>query len=172
MLLAFLPTLADQDVDPLRNDVAGALDNDGVADPDIAALAQLFAVAADTLDVILVVQRDVLHDDAADSDRLQLADRRERAGAADLDLDIPQHGHGALGWKLVRDRPARRPRHEAEALLPVDAVDLVDHAVDVVVEMGPLGFNLTMEGEQFIHRGAKLGERIGLEAAALEPFYH
>jgi len=33
------------------------------------------------------VQRDVLHDHAADADRLELADRRERAGAADLDFD-------------------------------------------------------------------------------------
>ena len=40
--------LVDHDIDDLRNDVAGALDHDGVADPDIAALAQLLAVAADT----------------------------------------------------------------------------------------------------------------------------
>ena len=62
-------------VDHLRDDVAGALDDDGVADADIAAVAQRLAVAADALDVVLVVQRDVLHDDAADADRLELADR-------------------------------------------------------------------------------------------------
>src|SRR5207244_13389615 len=117
---------------PLWNHVAGALDHDGVADADVAALAQLLAVAADTPDVILIVQRDVLHDDAADPDRLELADRRERSGAADLDLDIAQHGHGALGREFVRDGPARRARDEAEPLLPVDAVDLVDDAVAVV----------------------------------------
>ena len=126
------------DVDHLRNHVAGALDDDGVADPDVAALAQLLAVAADALDVVLVVQRDVLHDDAADADRLELADRRERAGAPDLDLDVAQHRRGALGREFVRDRPARRARDEAEALLPVEAVDLVDDAVDVVVEFGAL----------------------------------
>src|SRR5258705_13469155 len=68
--------LLEHHVHHLRNDVAGALDDDGVADPDIAALAQLLAMAADAPDVILVVQRDVLHDDAADADRLELADRR------------------------------------------------------------------------------------------------
>ena len=130
-----LRPLVDDDVDHLRNDVAGALDDDGIADPDVAPLAQLLALAADALDVILVVQRDVLHDDAADADRLELADRRERAGAPDLDLDIAQHGHGALGREFVRDRPARRARDEAEPFLPVDAVDLVDDAVDVVVEL-------------------------------------
>src|SRR5439155_29720 len=156
----------------LRNHVAGALDDDGVADPDIAALAQLLAMAADAPDVILIMQRDVLHDDAADADRLELADRRERAGASDLDLDILEHGHGALGRKLVGDRPARRPRHEAEALLPVDTIDLVDDAVDVVVEMRPVGFDLAMESEQLFDGIAQLGERIGLEAAALEPLDH
>ena len=99
-------------------------------------LAERLAVAADALDVVLVVQRDVLHDHAADADRLELADRRERAGAADLDLDVLEHGDGALGRELVRDRPARRARDEAEPLLPVEAVDLVDDAVDVVVELG------------------------------------
>src|SRR5438552_17945880 len=137
--------LVDNDIDHLRNDVAGALDHDGVADPDVAALAQLLAVAADTPDVVLIVQRDVLHDDAADPDRLQLADRRERAGAADLNLDVAQHGHRALGRKLVRDAPARRARDETEPLLPVDAVDLVDDAVDVVVEMRSLFLDLAME---------------------------
>src|SRR6266849_3945934 len=172
-VILLLPTrLVRYYVHHLRNDVAGALDDDGVADPDIAALAQLLAMAADSPDVILVVQRDVLHDDAADADRLKLADRRERAGAPDLNLDIPEHGHGALGRKLVGDRPARRARHEAEALLPVDAIDLVDDAIDVVVEMRPLGFYLAMESEQLFDGIAKLGERIGLEAAALEPFDH
>src|ERR1700726_737351 len=165
-------TLLEHHVHHLRNHVAGALDDHGVADPDIAALAQLLAMAANALDVILVVQRDVLHDDAADADRLELADRRERAGAPALDLDIPEHGHGALGRKLVRDRPARRARHEPEALLPVDAIDLVDDAGDVVVEMRPLGLDLAMESEQLPDRMTQLGERIGLEAAALEPFYH
>src|SRR6476646_4689997 len=86
-----LRPLVDHDVDDLGNHVAGALDHDGVADPDIPALAQLLAVAADPLDVVLIMQRDVLHDDAADADRLELADRRERTGAPDLDLDIPEH---------------------------------------------------------------------------------
>src|SRR3977135_3110701 len=128
--------LVEHHVYHLRNDVAGALDNDGIADPDIAALAQLLAVTADALDVILVVQRDVLHDDAADADRLKLADWREGAGAGGLDLDIPAHGHGARGRERVRDRPGGRARHEPETLLPVDAVQFVDHPIDVVVEMG------------------------------------
>src|SRR5450432_4482929 len=158
--------LVEHDVDDLRDDVAGALDDDGVADPDVAALAQLLAVAADALDVILIVQRDVLHDDAADPDRLELADRRERAGAADLDLDIPEHGDGALGGELVRDRPAWRARHEAEALLPIEAVHLVDDPVDIVIEMGALFLDSAMKRDQLRDRGTPRGQWIGRADAA------
>ena len=116
------------DLDDLRDDVAGALDRHGVADPH-----------AEPLDLVLVVQGRVLHHHAADGDRLELGDRRQRAGAADLDLDVADDGRRPLGGELVRDRPARRARHKAETLLPVEAVDLVDDAVDVVGELGTLG---------------------------------
>src|SRR6185312_15709060 len=170
--LRILRPLVDDDVNHLRNDVAGALDDDGIANPDVAPLAELLAVAADSPDVVFVVQRHVLHDDAADPDRLELANRRERAGAPDLDLDVLQHGHGALGRKFVRDRPARRARYEAQALLPVEAVDLVDYPVDVVVEPGALFLDLAMERDQLLDGMAKPGQRIGPEAAAFEPFDH
>src|ERR1700730_11745995 len=97
----------------LRNDVAGALNNDGVADADVAALAQLLAVPADALDVILVVQCRVLHDHTADRDRLELRGRRERAGTADCDQNSLDARDRLLRWKLVRDRPARIPASEA-----------------------------------------------------------
>src|SRR5690349_20682832 len=118
-----LRPLIDDDIDHLRDHIAGALDHHGVADPDVAPFPQHLALVADALDVVLVMQRDVLHDDAADTDWLELADRRERAGAPDLDFDVLQHRHGALGGEFVRDRPARRARDETEPLLPVDAVD-------------------------------------------------
>src|SRR5690349_19593308 len=69
-----LRPLVDDDIDHLRDDVAGALNHDGVADPDITALAQHLALVADALDVVFIMQRDVLHDDAADADGLELAD--------------------------------------------------------------------------------------------------
>src|ERR1019366_3949733 len=116
------------------------------------SIAQWLAVAADALDVVLVVQGDVLHDDAADADRLELGDRRERAGAADLNLDVLEHGDGALSPEFVRARPARRRRDEAKPLLPVEAIDFIDDAVDVVVEIGAGLFDLAVEGEQFLDR--------------------
>ena len=95
----------------LRDDVAGALHDDGVADADVLAR-----------DLVLVVQRRVGDDDAADGDRLEPGDRRQRAGAADLDLDVAQHRRRLLGRELVRDGPARRARDEAEPLLQIEPV--------------------------------------------------
>ena len=89
-------------------------------------------------DVVLVVKRGVLHDHAADRHRLQLRDGRQRAGPPDLDIDALHARDGFLGGKLVRNRPARIARNEPEPLLPVEAIHLVDDAVDVVVERGAL----------------------------------
>ena len=63
-------------LDDLRDHVAGALDHDRVADPDVLGL-----------DEVLVVQGRARDHDAADGDRLELGDRGQGAGAADLDPD-------------------------------------------------------------------------------------
>ena len=164
--LGVLRTLVDDDVHDLRNDVAGTLNDYGVADADIAAVPQWLAVATNALDVVFIVQRDVLHDHTAHPDGIEFADGRQRSGPADLNLDILEYGHRAFGRKFMRDCPARRTRHETESLLPIDAVDLVDDAVDVVVELGALLLDLAMEGDEFLGRAAQFRQRIGLEAAS------
>ncbi len=138
----------------LRDDVAGALYLHGIAHPHIK-----------TRDLIGIMQRRVLHHDTADRHRLELGDRRQRAGAPDLDFDVADDGGRLLGRKLVRDRPARRARHEAEPPLPVEPVDFINHAVDVVIEAAAPQLDLAVKGEQFIDRAAHFGQRIGLEAA-------
>ena len=136
----------------LRNNIAGALDGNGIAFANIQ-----------TLYLLLVVQGRVLHHDAADGDRLELGDRGERAGAADLDLDVLDHGRRLLGREFVRDRPARVARYEAEPLLPVDAVDLVDDAVDVVVERRALRLDLTVKLQQRLERMATVASGLVLK---------
>ena len=117
--------VARQVLDHLRDDVAGALDADAVADAQ-----------AQPRDLVAVVERDVGDDDAADADRLQPPDRGQLAGAPDLDVDRLQRRLGFLGGEFVRQRPARRARDLAEPLLPVEPVDLVDDAVDVERQVG------------------------------------
>ncbi len=84
------------------------------------------------LDLVLIVQRGVRHHHAADADRFQPRDRRQRAGAADLYVDGVDDSDGLLRREFMRDRPARRAGDEAEPFLPVEAVDLVDDAVDLI----------------------------------------
>ena len=112
--------LVEHHADDLRDHVARAAHDDGVADAHVAPA-----------DLVLVVQRHVGHRRAADEHRLEARDRRDRAGATDLHVDGEQPRGHLLRRKLVRDRPARLARPEAERALQFEAVDLVDDAVDL-----------------------------------------
>ncbi len=137
----------------LRNDVAGALDDDRVADAHVLAR-----------DLVFIVQRRVLHHDAADRHGLELGDGRELAGPPDLDVDVEQHRLGLLGGEFVRDGPARAARDETQPVLEIEAVDLVDDAVDVVAEVGTLGFDVAVEFQDLVRRAAAADQRADLEA--------
>ena len=140
--------VAGQVLDHLRDDVAGALDAHAVADAQ-----------AQPLDLVAVVERDVGDDHAADADRLQPSDGRQLAGAADLDVDRLQRGFGFLGGKFVREAPARRARDEAEPLLPVEPVDLVDDAVDVERQVGAGLLDRAVMGEHLRRRSSQRTSR-------------
>ena len=105
--------------DDLWDDVAGALDDDPVL--------QLHAEARD---LVLVVQRGVLDDDAADADRLEAGDGGELAGAADLDVDVREAGSSPARQGICGLRPSAASERQSRALLPVEPVDLVDNAID------------------------------------------
>jgi hypothetical protein len=115
-------TFLEDHPDDLRDDVAGALDDDGVADADIDRPSPRIGSArrVDALDIVLVVERDVFdHGDAADADRGEPGDRRERAGAADLDVDTLHGGRRLLGRELVataqRGSPVTKPQRRCNS---------------------------------------------------------
>ncbi len=103
------------------NHVAGPAHDHGIADADV--LAPHF---------VLVVQRGIGDRHPADEYRLQARHRRDRPGAAHLYVNAQYFGQRFLGRKFVRHRKAGRARHEAELGLPIEAIDFVHHAVDVV----------------------------------------
>src|SRR6185437_8895167 len=152
-----LRPLLGNDGDDLRDDVAGALDDDGVADPDVLAG-----------DLVGVVQGGVLDDDAADGDRRQPRDWGDGAGAADLQVDGVEDRARLLGRELAGDRPARRARDEAEPLLPVEAVDLVDDAVNVEREVWAPALELGVGLQQALGALDALRLRRHLEAPPLQ----
>ena len=143
------------DCDDLRDHVASALHDDGVADTDVLAR-----------DLVLIVQRRIGDDDTAHGDGLELCDRRQRAGSADLDLDGLEHRRCLLSRELVRDRPTWAARHEAEPLLQVEPVDLVDDAVDVVAEPRPLVLDPAVVGDEVVRPTAQRHPRVHRQAPA------
>src|SRR5512135_1314535 len=106
--LGVLRTLIYDHIDNLWNNIAGALNDDGIADANIAAFPKRLPVSANAFDVVLVVQRNVLDDHATNANWLELTDWRERTGTANLQLDVLEHGHRSFSREFMRDRPARR----------------------------------------------------------------
>ena len=141
----------------LRDDVAGTLHDHHVAGAHVQPL-----------DLVGIVQGGARNHHAADIDRLEIGDRRQRAGAADRDQDAVQPRARLLGREFVGHRPARGAAHETEALLPIDAVDLVDDAVDVVGQRRPFDAHLAIELAHLFGRAAELGQRVDLEAPLLQ----
>ena len=138
------------DVDNLRDHIAGALDLDRIANAQILAVPDRFAILADALDIVLVVQGCVGNDTPPTVIGSSLATGVSAPGAANLDLDVVEHGEGLLGRKLVRNGPAGRPGDEAEPFLQIQTVDLVDNTVNIVVELRPAFFNAVIDAEQLL----------------------
>ena len=75
--LGALRALLEDDPDDLGDDVAGLVQQHGVADAHVLAC-----------DLVLVVQRAAAHRRAGDERRLEHGDRRHRAGASHLHVDV------------------------------------------------------------------------------------
>ena len=88
------------------------------------------------------MQGRVCHRHPAHEHRLEASHRGQRTGPPHLHVDAEEGGDRLLGRELVSERPAGRPRDRAEPALFVEAVDLVDDAVDLVGERLPTGLDL------------------------------
>ena len=95
---------------------------------------------------VLVVQRGVGNGHAAHKHGRELGHGRELASAPHLHLNGLHGGELFLRRVFVGHGPARFAGDEAQALLQVAAVDLVDHAVDVEGQVGALAFDAVIRG--------------------------
>ena len=150
------------DVPDLRDHVAGAVDLHPVAHPQVAR-ADRIAGIVHARDIILVVQRRVGNDDAADRHGPKPRDGRERAGAAHVDVDRLEPGPSGLGRELMGNGPAGRRGAKAEPTLQREVVDLVDDAVDIVTQIGPRGLDGCIAFKKPVHPVAAPRLRVGLE---------
>jgi hypothetical protein len=138
-----------------RDHVAGAAHHHRVADAHVLARQ-----------LVHVVQRHVADRNAADEHRLEARHGRERTGAPDLELHVAHDRGLLLRRELVRNGPARRAGDEAEVALPVEAVDLVDDAIDVVAER----FTLPPHAGVVIERPLDACDHLDLRAGAQSEF--
>ena len=113
----------------VRDDFAGTLHQHGVAN-----------LHAQPLDFVHVVQRGAADRHAADLHRLEKSHRSERAGAADIHLNVVHH-RGFLARRIfVGDGPARSFGGVAQLVLYGNGIYFHHHAVDFVRQFFALVF--------------------------------
>jgi hypothetical protein len=119
--------LLTRDRNPLGNrgnHIAGPLDFDGIASPNVFSR-----------NFIGVVQRGSADGDTTDFHRLQERDGREGPGSSDRNDDILHDGNFLTRRKFVGDGPSWTTRLHAKTTLPVSAIDLHDDAVDFIGQL-------------------------------------
>ncbi len=146
-----LGTIFRQDVEDLRDYIPCSLHHDRIAFPDVTALADRLAAIADAPNIVLIVQRRVGHHDPAHRYGLQTSHRRQRPGTPDLDIDLVQDRCRLLGGEFVRGRPTRAAGAEAQPVLQVQPVDLVDDAVDIIGQRRALGLDRPVLRQHIAH---------------------
>ena len=153
-----LPVLLEHFLDG-RDDIATLDDGHGIAHRQL-----------ELVDILLVVEGGPPDGRASQGDGLQLRDRRDAAGAADLDGDAKDLGDGLRGLELVCDRPAGMVLRIAEGLPHVQLVDLRHHAVYLVLEAGAgSGDLLKIGGEVFIGQGPRLQPSLAKQLLGAPP---
>ncbi|MND61765.1 hypothetical protein D3C80_530270 [compost metagenome] len=126
--------------------------------------ADALAAIADTFDIIGIMQRRIGDNDTADGDRGETRDRRQGAGTSHLNFNVLNRRECLLGREFMRGRPARAARAEAQSLLKVEPVDLIDHTVDIIIEIGPRNADFIIMFKQLLGGGESLHQRIDREA--------
>ena len=143
----------------LRNHVAGALNDDGIAHPHILAI-----------DLVLVVERCARDRDTTDVNRCEACHGRQGARASDLDFDSLDDRRLLLRRKLERDRPTRSARERSEFPLQVEAVYLDDGPIDLDRLIVAAGEQVLVEADYRMGILADPNVRTDLEAPGLQGF--
>ena len=117
----------------LGNDLAGFLDDDGIADPDVLAL-----------ELIGVVQGGPFHCRARELNWFEVGHWRQLARLSDLHADAHELGDGLLGLVFEGDRPARAFAARAQPFALMEIIDLHHEAVGLKIERVPLEIALQL----------------------------
>src|SRR5699024_12659490 len=100
---------------------------------------------------------------------LQLGHRSQCSGAAHLPIHVTEYGKLFLSREFMGGGPTRRAANEAQIVLPIEAVHLVDHSVDVVVESVSSVENIPVEREQGLDAMAVADFRTNAQIQVAQP---
>ena len=125
----------------LGNDLAGFLDDHGVAHADVLAG-----------DLVGIVQGRSLHGRAGQPNRSQVGHGRQLARLTDLNADARDLGDRLLGLVLECDGPARALAPRSQPLALAQVVNLDHQAVGLKIERVPLLFPVLGVGDDLLNR--------------------
>jgi hypothetical protein len=163
--LGVVRALVEYNAHDLRDDLAGFLDVDGVANAEMRARGGcVFGICTCVAHAAVVVQGGVLHGGACEQHGLHGGAGRDFAGLAHLGLDVQQDGGLALCGVLVCDGPARAFACEAQCALLAVRIDADDHAVDGVGHGVAFGVEVVDGCEDFVECGAEACAGVGGQA--------
>ena len=83
------------------------------------------------------MQSRIANRNAADEHRFEPRNRCYGTRTSNLELDGFNFSQFFLRWKLVRYRPSRRSRNEAEFFLHFEAINFVNYPIDLVAQLIP-----------------------------------
>jgi hypothetical protein len=137
--------------------VAGAFDENDVAD-----------LNAQAFDLIFVVQSGSRDSNTTDADRLQDSGRRDSTGASHVHLNAIDASLLLTRGEFESDGPARGFRCPSQAVLLFDGIDLGDHAVNLKGQRVALLLPVFAKGDEFLYVGANGVAFIYFQTSVLE----
>ena len=110
------------------------------------------------------MQRGAAHRRASNGDGRQHSHRRQLASAPHLHANVIHARDRRARSELVGDGPSRGAASETKALLLRGGVNLNDHSINFVAEIGALLLGFVNEGDQFLNRRQRVAMRIHAKA--------
>ena len=122
---------------------------------DVVTNADIFAH-----DLILIMQGCVGHNHTAYAYRNKTGNRGQCARTANLYINILQNGCGLFRGEFMCNCPARNATKLSQPVLPIIAVNLIYHPVNIIIKLVPLRCDRIIMEQQPLNAGAGLGQRI------------
>src|SRR5512139_2727938 len=148
---------AFDDLDDLGDHVARPLHDHGVADADVLLG-----------DLVFVVQGCPAHRDAAHLDGFHDGNGGQHARSPHTDDDVLDDGRCLRGREFDRHGPARASGHHPQAVLEGKRIDLEDDPIDLVGELLPDGFDVTIVADASLNVAGKADVGVGRESPIVQ----